>query len=436
MDLFKRMEEIPLSRFHWRLLLLTGFGWLFDAMDTGLVSFVMPLIAKEWGLSSQELGWIGSIGLLGMAVGAVIAGWAADRIGRRKLFMATLVIYSLATAACAFAPGKTSLLALRFLTGVGLGGQLPVAVTLVSEYAPAAQRGKLVVLLESFWALGWLAASLAAYFIIPVYGWTSAFLLGGLPLFYLGLLWRYLPESVRYLVAKGRTEDAQRLVRQMESDAGLPAVALSVSQRPAAATGTLLDLWQSRFFRSTLVLWIVWFGLVFSYYGMFTWLPTLMVQKGYPIVKTFEFMLLLTLAQIPGYAAAAMLVDRLGRRGTLAAFLAGCAVSAWLFSRAEGASAIWWWGSLMSFFNLGAWGVIYTYTPEVYPTRFRAMGAGWAGAVGRCGGMLAPVSVGWLLSVGWDMENLFFLFAAVLMVIAFVLYLWGRETMGQALEEE
>lgn len=437
MDIFKRMEEMPLSRFHWRLLFLTGFGWLFDAMDTGLVSFVMPLISKEWQLSSQELGWIGSVGLLGMALGAVIAGWAADRVGRRKLFMATLCVYSIATAACAFAPNKEVLLALRFLTGVGLGGQLPVAVTLVSEYAPAAERGKLVVLLESFWALGWLGASLASYFIIPVYGWSSAFLLGGLPIFYIGLLWRYLPESVRYLLAKGRGEEAKALVRQMETLAGLPSVELTVAQAGGAVPeGTLRALWQQRFFRSTLVLWIVWFGLVYSYYGMFTWLPTLMVQKGYPVVKTFEFMLLLTLAQIPGYGAAALLVDRLGRRGTLAAFLGGCAISAWLFSQAQGMTAIWCWGALMSFFNLGAWGVIYTYTPEVYPTRFRALGAGWAGAVGRCGGMLAPVSVGWLLSVGWQMSNLFFLFAAVLMGIALVLYLWGEETKGQRLAEE
>ncbi len=437
MDIFKRMEEMPLSRFHWRLLLLTGFGWLFDAMDTGLVSFVMPLIAKEWRLTSQELGWIGSVGLLGMAIGAIIAGWAADRLGRRKLFMITLVVYSLATAACAFAPDKSVLLVLRFLTGVGLGGQLPVAVTLVSEYAPAAQRGKLVVLLESFWALGWLGASLAAYFIIPAYGWPRAFLIGGLPLFYLGLLWRYLPESPRYLFANGRAKEAEQLVRQMEKEAGLPAVALAASPQGAAnSVGTLADLWQSRFFRSTLVLWVVWFGLVFSYYGIFTWLPTLMVQKGYPIVKTFEFMLVLTLAQIPGYAAAALLVDRLGRKGTLASFLACCAFCAWLFSRAEGGTAIWWWGAMMSFFNLGAWGVIYTYTPEVYPTRFRALGAGWAGAIGRCGGMLAPISVGWLLGFGWNMEGLFFLFAAVLMLIAFVLYLWGRETKGEVLAEE
>lgn len=437
MDIFKRMEEMPLSRFHWRLLFLTGFGWLFDAMDTGLVSFIMPMISKEWHLSSQQLGWIGSIGLLGMAIGAVIAGWAADRVGRRKLFMVTLSVYSVATALCAFAPNQETLLILRFLTGVGLGGQLPVAVTLVSEYAPAAQRGKMVVLLESFWALGWLAASLAAYFIIPVYGWSSAFLLGGLPIFYIWLLWKYLPESVRYLLAKGRVDEAKCLVRQMEEAAGLASVELSVAQRSAAMTvGTLSDLWQKRFFQSTLVLWIVWFGLVFSYYGMFTWLPTLMVQKGYPVVKTFEFMLLLTLAQIPGYGAAAFLVDRLGRRGTLAAFLGGCAVSAWLFSQAQAVTAIWCWGALMSFFNLGAWGVIYTYTPEVYPTRFRALGSGWAGAIGRCGGMLAPVSVGWLLSFGWTMQHLFFLFAAVLMGIALVLYFWGQETKGRRLEEE
>ena len=175
MDILSRLQALPPGRFHYKLLVLVGIGWLFDAMDTGIVSFILPELGKEWGLQPAQLGWIVSIAFIGMALGAVASGWLADRFGRKTVFAATMAVYSTATGLCAFAPDIATLLTCRFFVGVGLGGQLPVAVSLVSEYAPPKVRGRFIVLLESFWGLGWLAAALASYFFIPKFGWHSAF---------------------------------------------------------------------------------------------------------------------------------------------------------------------------------------------------------------------------------------------------------------------
>ena len=170
MDILTRLHRLPVGKFHYKLLILVGLGWLFDAMDTGMVSFVLATLGAEWQLSPKELGWIVSIGFVGMALGAVLSGSLADRIGRKGVFAATMLLYSVATGLCALSWDLTSLLFFRFWVGFGLGGQLPVAVSLVSEYAPPQVRGRFIVLLESFWGLGWLVAALASYFFIPQYG--------------------------------------------------------------------------------------------------------------------------------------------------------------------------------------------------------------------------------------------------------------------------
>ena len=201
--MLERLNALPVSSFHYKLLVVAGIGWVFDSMDTGLIAFVLPLLIKEWGLSATQPGMLGSIGLVGMALGAVAAGTLADRVGRKTVFSVTIVLYSLATGLCAVAPNYELLVLFRFLVGLGLGGELPVAATLVTEYVPGRARGRFMVLLESFWAVGWLLAALIAYFIIPVTGWRTAFLIGALPALYTMVIRMHLPESVRYLLKKG-----------------------------------------------------------------------------------------------------------------------------------------------------------------------------------------------------------------------------------------
>ena len=435
MDLVSRVQRLPIGKFHYTLLWVIGLGWMFDAMDTGLIAFILTSMAEEWNMSASEKGWVVSIGFVGMAIGAVFSGGLADRIGRRTVFAMTLVIYSIATALCAFAPNLTWLLIFRFIVGLGLGGQLPVAVTLVSEYIPAHVRGRFIVLLESFWGLGWLVAALVSYFVIPSYGWHIAFLIGGLPALYVFMILKKVPESVPYLINRGRVEEAHALVQKLERQCGVEVIDY-IEVKPVAEKQNISfrQLWSGPFARRTLMLWLIWFGIVYSYYGIFTWLPSLLVKQGYSIVQSFEYVLIMILAQLPGYVAAAWLVEKWGRKPTLASFIGMCAIAAYFFGQANTVNMIMFWGCLLSFFNLGAWGVLYTYTPEQYPTNIRAFGSGWASAVGRMGGIVAPIVVTHVMVMDNGFSQVFMMFTAVLFGVALVILILGEETKGKTLE--
>ena len=432
----ERLEALPVGRFHYKLLLVTGLGWLFDSMDTGLIAFILPVLAKEWGLAPGQMGLIGSIGLIGMALGAVISGTVADRIGRKKVFTITVLLYSIASAFCALSWNYQSLLVFRFLVGFGLGGELPVAATLVSEYAPSRVRGRFIVLLESVWGLGWIAAACIAYFFIPVYGWRMAFLIGALPALYVCLIRLHMPESVRYLLTRGRVDEARQIVLSLEKQLHVPS-ALFTSETetvPVVAKASFRELWKKPFMSRTIMLWLVWFGINFSYYGIFMWLPSLVFQQGFTVVKTFEYVLIMTLAQLPGYYCAAWLVDKIGRKYTLSAFLLFSGVASYFFGHASTAATLMMWGSVMSFFNLGAWGVLYTYTPEQYPTAIRALGSGWAAGFGRFGGMAAPMMVGALLARSFGFASVFYMFALVCAAVAGIVLSLGGESKQKDLE--
>lgn len=439
MDLTTRLEKLPVGKFHYKLLVATGLGWMFDAMDTGLIAFVLPALAKAWGLTAAQMGIIGSAGLVGMALGAVIAGAAADRFGRKAVFSVTLLIYSVATGLCGLAWNYESLLVFRFFVGFGLGGELPVAATLMTEYSPPAVRGRFMVLLESFWGVGWLVAALLSYLFIPYYGWQAAFFIGALPALYVFVIRLAIPESVRYLASSGKLDEANRIVARLETQAGITPVyaAATASTETAAVTGRtdFRELWSPHFLKRTAMLWIVWFGIVYSYYGIFTWLPSLMVTQGYTMIKTFEYVLIMTLAQLPGYFSAAWLVDKVGRKVTLAAYLAGTALASYFFGQGGSPATVLFWGSLISFFNLGAWGVIYTYTPELYPTRVRAFGSGWAAGVGRIGGVLAPAVVGYMIGGTDGFSRIFTMFTITLVIIALAVLVLGEETKNKTLDE-
>ncbi|MBR1645940.1 MAG: MFS transporter [Selenomonadaceae bacterium] len=407
-------------------------------MDTGLISFVLPVLAKEWGLSPEQVGWIGSIGLIGMALGAVLAGTVADKFGRKNVFAATVILYSVATGLCAVAWSYESLLTFRFLVGFGLGGELPVAATLMSEYAPTHLRGRFIVLLESFWGLGWLVAALISYFIIPAFGWHIAFIIGALPALYVFLIRLHMPESIRYLLSKGRIDEAREIILSLEKKLGVVSKPFDkefVDESTPIFKLNVSTLWTKTFRVRTLMLWLAWFGIVFSYYGIFMWLPSIVFAQGFEVVKTFEYVLIMTLAQLPGYFAAAWLVDIIGRRYTLSSFLLLSGICAYFFGNASTADGILMWGAAMSFFNLGAWGVIYTYTPELYPTAIRALGSGWAAGFGRIGGMLAPMLVGVLLAHGSPINIIFVMFASVFVIISVVVLSLGIESKKKSLEE-
>lgn len=474
-DISPRIDRLPSTPLLRKILLLTGIGWMFDAMDQGMVSNVMAAIGKEWALSTDQLGLLGSVGMLGMGLGAALSGMAADRWGRRNVILSTLVMYGVASGLSGFSNSFGMLLVLRFLTGFGLGGELPAAATLVSEWSPARIRGRNVIFLESFWAWGWILSSLVGYLLIPVYGWRPAFWIGAVPALFAAVLRAAVPESPRWLASAGRSAEADALVGIMERQASgirsgiadpgplnvMPSVDGPASMQANAlekqdeveSVGTqstgrtdagtaavrrvrFADLWSRRYLRSTLVLWVIWFGINFGYYGFVLWTPSLLVGRGFALVRSFEFTLLMSLAQLPGYFSAAWLVEKIGRKPVLATYFAGTAFAAWLFGHAGSEAAVLATGCLLYFFSLGAWGCVYAYTPEIYPTEARASGSGWAAAFGRIGAFLAPLVVPVLYKSFGEQSGyamVFTLLTGVFALVALVVAIFGRETRGEPL---
>lgn len=404
-------NNTPISRN--KLLRVAGVGWMFDAMDVGILSFIIAALGVEWGLTATEKGWIGSVNSLGMAFGAIIFGMLADRLGRKTIFMWTLLLFSVASGLSAFATGLTIFLILRFFIGMGLGGELPVASTLVAESVRKEERGRVVVLLESFWAVGWILAAVISYFVIPadfwpIEGWRVALLITALPAFYALYLRVKLPESLN-TVTKRKVEK----ISFFES---------------------IRRLWTKKYAKSTLMMWTVWFTVVFSYYGMFLWLPSVMVEKGFDLITSFKYVLIMALAQLPGYFTAAYFIETKGRKFVLSTYLFGTAISALIFGNAESVELLLISGMLLSFFNLGAWGALYAYSPEQYPGEIRASGTGMAAGVGRIGGILGPMLVGVLLANGYGYGFIFGVFCGAIFIGIIAVVFLGKETKQTELQ--
>lgn len=393
-----------------KLLFGVGLSWLFDAMDVGIISFIVAALSVEWSLTAGQVGFLTSISSLGMVLGAAVAGVMADRYGRKSILLWTLLIFSIASGLSALATGFGVLCVLRFISGIGLGGELPVASTLVSESMPAKERGRAVVLLESFWAVGWICAALIGYFIIPEFGWQAAFVIGAVPAIYALYLRRAIEDPPRFIKQSG--------VRK-------------VSFREKVA-----QVWSMEHRRSTIMLWILWFTVVFSYYGMFLWLPSIMTMKGFTLVKSFEYVLIMTLAQLPGYFTAAYFIEKFGRKFVLITYLVMTALSAVWFGYSTSVGMLITSGIFLSFFNLGAWGGLYAYSPELYPTKVRTTGVGLATAMGRIGGVIAPLLVGGLITKGIELKVIFMMFFVVILIGAAAVLFLGKETKGMELADE
>lgn len=470
----QRLDRLPFTRKHGKLLGASGIGWALDAMDVGLISFVIAALSVHWGISKGDGSLIASAGFAGMAIGASVGGLLADRIGRRSVFALTLLVYGLATGGSALAMGVGTLIVLRFVVGLGLGAELPVASTLMSEFAPARIRGRVIVWLEAFWALGWILAAVIGTFVAasgPT-GWRWALAVGLVPAAYSLVVRWGMPESVRFLEQKGRHDEAETIVRSFEEAAGqsargqtadgpsgtvgaepAPGAAREASEASEASEATVRaaapdavgeipqadtvestgGIWSRALRRRTAGLWAVWFCINLAYYGAFIWIPTLLVERGFTLTQSFTFTLIITLAQIPGYAMAAWLIEVLGRRWTLTVFLTGSALSAIGYGLADSEATIIAAGCALSFFNLGAWGALYAIGPELYPTAVRGTGTGAAAAFGRIASMLAPFLVPVLVVAGG--QTLAFVCFAIAFALAAAAAFTLPEQRGRALAQ-
>ncbi|MFI6740069.1 MFS transporter [Nonomuraea sp. NPDC050451] len=447
MTLLARLDRLPLSRPHYLLLLIGGLGYTFDGMDSAVVAFLLPSAQDAWGLSNGQLGFIGSATPFGFLFGATVAGLLGDRIGRKKVMMYALAFYAVFSVVAAFAPNYEVFLASRVLAGAGAGAESAIIAPFLSEFVPAKRRGWFIGALAGFFSFGFVMAALIGRFVVPTMddGWRIAQVITALPI--VMLLWwrRSLPESPRFLLQNGRVDEAEAVVadleRRVERATGqpLPPVPDSAAQ-PVAGTAkvnllsALRFLWSPAMARRTAVTWLIWFVITFSYYGFFSWIPTLLVQRGITVTKSFEFSIIIYLAQVPGYFSAAWLSERLDRKNTIAIYLSGSAVSAFWLSQMDTPATITLAGAVLSFFLNGTYAGVYSYTPEVFPTWIRATGTGLSSAFGRVGSILAPTIIG-LSAANLGFGGVFGLTTAVLVAGVVCVVVFGLATAGRSLEE-
>jgi putative MFS transporter len=427
------LEESSLRGYHCRLLAASYLGWMFDAMNSGLISFILKPLSSELGLTPSVVGLLLSAWLMGMLIGASLMGTLADQVGRKPIIVASLVLYSIPAGLCALADRWELIAALRFLAGIGASSYMAVTSTLLSECFPRRMRGRVVAFVEGAWAFGWLLAAYLGLILAPTRGWRPVILAGFMPLIAALLFQLLVPESPRFLGRAGRMEEAASI---LVAASLLPAERMNELEVEEAevARFSLTSLWSPAYRRRTLMLWIHWFCIVLAYWGIFLWAPYILVtERGLTLVKSLRYSLLMTVMQIPGYWSGAFLIERVGRKRLLALYMALAGVGSLMFSRTQTPLEVLVWGSVISFFNLGAWGITYAYTPELYPTEMRATGAGWANSIGRIGGILGPSIAGLLLGFAGS-TPLFILFALIHLVSSSAILLLGVETRGVSLD--
>ena len=387
------LDRAGAGRFQRRLLGIFGLVWAADAMQVLAVGFTSASIAAGFGVDLPQALQTGTLFFLGMLIGASLFGRLADRFGRRNVLLITVACDAIFGLLSVFSPNLWVLYGLRLLTGVAVGGTLPVDYAMMAEFLPAKNRGRWLVMLEGFWAVGTVAIALAAWlaslYVPPGDAWRWIMAFTALPAL-IGIWLRlWVPESPLFLLRQNRQAELVGVLNTILRRNGKPELPADtvISAPPAEAQQ---GIFSPSLRRRTLSILLVWFLVSISYYGVFTWLPARLAQDGFGYVRGFGFLVLVALAQLPGYALAAWGVEAVGRKPTLIGFLllsaAGCALfllatEAWLI----GTSIL-----LMSFALLGTWGALYAFTPELYPTASRATGMGAAGAMARLGGLLAP----------------------------------------------
>ncbi len=434
----QQIENAKLTRFHYGLLALGSFIYAFTAMDVLLIAAVLTPIIAEFGLAQQPLvsGLLLSAGYLGMFVGALSCGALADRIGRKNTLLFTLTMLTIFTALNAFAPDPLTMGILRFLAGIGLGGSLPQPGVYVSEYVPAKYRGRFLGLVEASWVYGALLSLIFPFILFPVIGWRLTFLVSLLPLVLIPVVYFLAPESLRYLQVKGREQEAIELLKKHKLvSADFKEDLAPVAVEKQGTRKTLTELWNRKFRKRTLMLWVSWAVLVYTYHGIFTWLPTFYYSSlGFSVVRSIQWVLIVTLAQVPGYYIAALLLDKVGRKRIAVIFLVAAGIGSALLSLAMNTDSILLWSVVISFFNLGAWSALYAYTPELYPTRIRGTASGAAASIGRLAGVVAPTATPLLFAYG-GLAAAFTAFALVHFIGAITIALLGMETKGKTLKE-
>jgi putative MFS transporter len=444
--LAERFERLPFTSYQRKLAAILATAFAIDAIDVIMLGSLLAPISQDLGLSTTTAGYAASAGLAGMGLGATVAGLLADRFGRRPVLVNSMLLWGTATLLTAFAWDLPSFMVFRFITGLGLGAELPVAFALLAEFMPAPRRAVLTGWMNVLSASGYVtfnALSLGAVAIAgAMLGWRAMFVVMFVAAMFAFYVRRAMPESPRWLEARGWHDRAEAgmtaIERNVERAYGQPLpppvpVAASTPVKTAAGCG-LRDLFARGYASRTVVAWTLWLFVMLAYYGINTWVGRLLVERGVSISNSILIVLLMSIAGVPAGWVTGYTMDRIGRKPVLVSTLILVSGAALAYGNAASFWVVVGTGAIMNFGLASVGTALYAYTPELFPTRTRGLGLGTSSTIGRISAVGAPLAVPPIL-LAWGYTGTFVAFACCFALGASVLLTLGPESKGRALEE-
>ena len=427
-DVVEFIDQQPVGGFQIRLLVTCAAVLFLDGFDTQAIGYVAPALAREWGLTKGALGPVFSAGLFGLMIGALLFGPLADRIGRRKIIIFSTVAFGLGSLATAFIPDVNSLLAIRFLTGLGLGGAMPNAIAMTSEFSPRRRRATMVMIMFCGFSVGAALGGLLAAALIPDFGWRSVFIVGGAaPLLLAPILALRLPESVRFLVLAGHAQQrVAALLKRINSKAAFAPATRFVVHEPELTGMPVLHLFRSGRTLVTLLLWVVFFMSLLDLYFLAYWLPTVLNDLGASVSGAALFGSMLQVGGVVATFVLGSIIDRFSFRAlTLVYFIAVFAVGA-IGQFGHSAVLVTIAVFAAGFCIIGGQIAANALAAAFYPTAIRATGVGWALGIGRVGSIVGPLVGGALLAMKWSAAEVFMTAAVAALCAALAAFCLSR----------
>ena len=421
------VEKAKFNKFHRMLLFWGALLMLFDGYDLVVYGAVVPTLMEEWGISAVQAGMYGSYALFGMMFGALIFGTLADKIGRKKIIMICVFIFSLFMLLAALAPTPEIFGLFRFITGLGLGGMMPNVIGLISEYSPEGTRSRMIATIMAGYSVGGVAAALLSMLLISSFGWESVFFFGALPLLFLPFLAKSLPDSVGSLVAKNDYKGIQKILVKVD-----PAYTPSENERfilnkPKEDSSPVKNLFTEKRGFLTVMIWLTYFMSLLMIYGLNTWLPKFMTEAGFPLGSSLSFLLALNVGATVGAILMGWLADRWGVGRALILFFVIATISITSLGFATNMVLLYVMVAIAGAATVGTQNLTHSYTSQFYPITMRSTALGWALAVGRIGGILGPTIGGILLASNLTLQLNFMIFAIPGVIAALAVFLANQQ---------
>ncbi|KAA9022561.1 MFS transporter [Niallia endozanthoxylica] len=405
------VDESKFNRFHGLVLFLCAFVIVCDGFDLVIYGSVVSVLMEEWQLTAVQAGTLGSYALIGMMFGAFIFAPLADKIGRKKVIILCVILLSLFTGLIGLAKSPAEFGIYRFISGLGLGGVLPITVALMTEYAPKSLRNRMVTIMMCGYSLGGILAAGLAIFLLPRFGWESIFFVGALPLLTLPILIKLLPESLEFLLAKNKYEEIGHLLAKID-----PSYTPQTSDRyervmPKKTGITVTKLFGEGRAVSTILFWVSFFMCLLMVYGLNTWLPKLMAQAGYALGSSIMFLLVLNVGAIAGSVFGGWAADRWNTKKVVIFYFILGGIALTLLGTHPNTIILYTLVAIAGATTIGTQIILYSYVSQYYPIQIRSTGLGWASGVGRIGGIVGPILGGFLLGAQLPLQMNFLAFA-------------------------